>query len=702
MVSVIGTEIVSQNGETSLLGATSLDMVGNLADADPLSTGGLSTAPTCLNRAWMDLAGRDVGLASFLPSLLPSADAGMITVGDWLTQLGLSDLDLGDEWDMPLDSDSVTGLSPQWGVGLNDLGTLLGPRSYSGWGDPTLPFQAYRFTVNSPSRFDLSLQGLGEDSQLWLFEGISANHSPTSLNQVLEQSIWFADSPGRLSLDSLAAGDYYALVTTPPVDHTLSIEVSPLGGIDHIKGSLRADQFEFAPATAYTVFSGKGNVDFGQGAFDLIDLSQFSIDDVSHWNLATINGGGMLYDPGNGLRLFDAITLSDGSHILFEGIDRLTFADSQVDLAVVPTDSLFLDQWNLHMLGVHNAWRFTQGSPEVLIGIQDTGLAVDADGNFHPNLRPTLTIPNNIEDTFVDPRNDIASFHGTSVQGIIAADSDRGLTASASDIAPSLSMSGIDWVSPVMHINTFGDDGISLTEASEILVATANDTGRPVIINMSLEIPGAALGAIPELETLIAQTQDSALFVVATGNDGVDRLSYPASLATLYDNVIAGGAVWGLSDVFGNPTEPGTRIAYDNFYGSNFGDGLTLMAPSEVITTQAIANAEGEIIFGHNPTFLGTSAAVPHITGVASLVWSIDPSLGATQVRQIMTSTAYDLGDAVEYGSGLVNADAAVRRALALANPVSHWSPLQGSTAPAPGLVDRVEPSPLGQPVAIG
>ncbi|NMF86195.1 S8 family serine peptidase [Nodosilinea sp. P-1105] len=690
MVSGIGIDAVSQDAGASLSRTATLDSISQLVPLDPLYAGGLSTLSSHGLSTGMDLAGSDAWFEAFLPAPPAANGPGMITIGDWLTQLGLSASDLATRLDAPsdapLDRDSLTGLSTtakilgsQLGVDFRDLGTLLGPRSYAGDGDLPLPLQAYRFSVNSSSSLDLSFQGLVEDSQLWLFEGLARDNPPDTLAQVLEQSIWFADTPSGLSLDSLAAGDYYALVATPPVDHTLSIEVSPLGGIDHIKGSLRADQFEFAPTSAYTVFSGKGNVDFGQGAFDLIDLSQFSIDDVSHWNLATASGGGMLYDPGNGLRLFDAISLNDGSHILFEGIDRLTFADSQVDLAIVPDDSLFLDQWNLHMLGVHNAWRFTQGSSDVLIGIQDTGLAVDADGNFHPDLRPTLTIPNNIDDTFVDPRNDVASFHGTSVQGIIAANSDRGLTASAPAMAPPISMSGIDWQSDVMHINTFGDDGITLAEAAEILVAQAENTGRPVIINMSLEVPGAELGAIPELEALMAQTQDSALFVIATGNDGVDSLSYPASLATLYDNVIAGGAVWGLRDVFGNPTEPGTRIAYDNFYGSNFGEGLTLMAPSEVITTQAIANSAGQIIFDYNPTFLGTSAAVPHITGVASLVWSIDPSLGATQVRQIMTSTAYDLGDAFEYGSGLVNADAAVRRALALANPVSHWSPLPGN-----------------------
>ncbi|PSB14041.1 hypothetical protein C7B65_26795 [Phormidesmis priestleyi ULC007] len=57
------------------------------------------------------------------------------------------------------------------------------------------------------------------------------------------------------------------------------------------------------------------------------------------------------------------------------------------------------------------------------------------------------------------------------------------------------------------------------------------------------------------------------------------------------------------------------------------------------------------------------------MAGVASLVWSANPNLTATQVQTILSGTAYDLGargyDPV-YGSGFVNADAAVRRAIAI------------------------------------
>lgn len=59
----------------------------------------------------------------------------------------------------------------------------------------------------------------------------------------------------------------------------------------------------------------------------------------------------------------------------------------------------------------------------------------------------------------------------------------------------------------------------------------------------------------------------------------------------------------------------------------------------------------------------GTSMATPHVSGVAALIWSANPSWTNAQIREAMTSTALDLGAAgrdVYYGFGLVQAKAAL------------------------------------------
>jgi len=69
---------------------------------------------------------------------------------------------------------------------------------------------------------------------------------------------------------------------------------------------------------------------------------------------------------------------------------------------------------------------------------------------------------------------------------------------------------------------------------------------------------------------------------------------------------------------------------------------------------------------GGFPTpFFGTSAASPHIAGVAALIKSANPTVSSTRIYQAIVNTAFDLGSAGHdstFGYGRVNALAAVQR----------------------------------------
>ena len=94
---------------------------------------------------------------------------------------------------------------------------------------------------------------------------------------------------------------------------------------------------------------------------------------------------------------------------------------------------------------------------------------------------------------------------------------------------------------------------------------------------------------------------------------------------------------------------------------SNEGDDLTISAPTD---SRAI-NGDGDIT-----DFGGTSCANPNLAGVAALVWSENTCLTGSDVRDLLTHSAMDLGDVGRdntFGHGLVNAEAAVRRSHALA-----------------------------------
>jgi serine protease len=434
-----------------------------------------------------------------------------------------------------------------------------------------------------------------------------------------------------------------------------ALDANAATSVKIVNGSLWADTFTYTNDRR-TVFSGNGNINFGEGWRDLLNLSSISSRTVS-FNLATAQGGGVIYNPGSGSRVFDSLTLSNGNQILFEGIDRIQFADGALNLAVVPNDPGFNYQWNLPMMGVQGAWRFTTGSQQVAIGIEDTGLGVN--GSIHPDLRASNTYiyGRNYYDDF---ERDYTS-HGTDVQGIIVAASNNGF-----------GMTGINWQSRVFQTDVLGGDAadLSLGAATQLMANSARLGGERLVINMSLgysESQGRT-GLDPEFEQAVANNPN-VLFVIASGNDDLNGLSYPGSLANKYANVMAIGAVWGSEDYYGNYTTPGTRISYPGWWGSNYGEGLTLMGPSEVISTSATNWSDG-VRFDYDLQFNGTSAATPNVTGVASLVWSANANLTAAQVRQVLAETAYDRGapgyDRV-YGSGVVNADKAVRRAMAIA-----------------------------------
>jgi subtilisin family serine protease len=501
------------------------------------------------------------------------------------------------------------------------------------------------------------------------------------------------DGMGLTSLSVLNPSDGLELFTPASIVEDMAIELQPVSAnstishdyligqaavnlaastagfssINYIAGTLGADQF-FANLNApLTVISGNGNVHYGDGYYDYLNLSN-----VSSWSVDS--QGFQLFDVGNGARLFDALTFENGAQVLFEGLDGILFADQWIDLAVDPNDPLFSEQWNLHMMGVHNAWRFTQGSDAVLVGVQDSGVGYNPITGFHPDLETDLFLSGNVADDFFrefpdeqyGPR-DIS--HGTAVQGIISATANNGIGTS-----------GINWNSPVFHIDVLdvnrGD--FSSAEATQAMITQASSQGQRLVVNMSFG--GGAID--PALEALIANNQSNALFVIASGNENNNFISNPASLAQKYTNVMAVGASWGLQDQFGNATNLGQRIDYgSNPWGSNYGLGLSIMGPSEVFTTEATPTFNGAA-FGIDNDFNGTSAAAPNVAGVASLVWSANPNLTATQVHQILAETAFDLGVRgydYEYGHGFVNADAAVRRAMAIGlQSVAQWQSAAG------------------------
>ncbi len=433
-------------------------------------------------------------------------------------------------------------------------------KSISDWVGKLDSDDYYKFNLAGTSEFKVAVDGLSADADLRLLSS-QGNILASSVNigtaseliaQTLEAGTYYlqvnsySNSETFYNLDLSASallqitsnkGDRQLIPTSVENEAvTAANQVSPIptsaaipqsaNGTRSQAGTLRADTFTFESGYSRTIFSGNGNFDYGSGARDLMDLSQFASTSAA-FNYATNPNGGIAYNSGNGNRIFDALTLGDGSEILFEGIEAIKFADTTINLSITPNDPKFSKQSNLHGMGVHNAWRFTKGTDNVMIGIQDTGLGTDSSGKIHSDLRK----PDFIGKNYLDEWGNFS--HGTLVLGSIAAKSNN-KTGGA----------GINWKSDLMLVDVVGEDALdyNLANATQAMIDKANAQGKRLVVNLSL-----AGGYSAEFEQLIADNQDKALFVIASGNDNSNKIASPADLAAKYGNVMAVGFFLGNS-----------------------------------------------------------------------------------------------------------------------------------------------------------
>jgi hypothetical protein len=152
------------------------------------------------------------------------------------------------------------------------------------------------------------------------------------------------------------------------------------------------------------------------------------------------------------------------------------------------------------------------------------------------------------------------------------------------------------------------------------------------VINLSLGTNETFIGPTEISLAVNYAWSKGALIIAAAGNGATGTLDYPARLG----NVVSVAAI----------DETGLRASF-----SNYGSGLSLSAPGTRILTLA----------GNNQVHYlqGTSFAAPFVTGVASLLLSVDPSLTNVELWNLLNSTAVQpsgTGYNTNYGWGVVNA----------------------------------------------
>jgi len=405
---------------------------------------------------------------------------------------------------------------------------------------------------------------------------------------------------------------------------------------------------------------------------DRIDLDGAIVDSV---------GGG--YDV---IRLATPVSRDEAESIAAEiektGLVKAADPDG-VRFSAAANDPRYADQWYLPAsgpgIGVEQAWSLTTGSPDLVIAVIDTG-RLD-----HPDLTNRLVKGYDFvfrtrdskdgdgwdaDETDLGDWSDVAdptyscstssgfqpsSWHGTHIAGIIGASTNNGI-----------GVAGINQRSRIQHLRVLGtcggrtsDEATAIRWAAGLPVPGVPNNPTPArVINLSLG-SASACEAI-EQDAINAATAAGAVVVVAAGNSGQNLATTNFAPASC-DNVITATAV----------RNDGTRASY-----ANYGPPVDVAAPGGPTGILSTMNAGTRSVdlstsgwtYGYKQ---GTSMSTPIVTGIVSLMLSVNPSLDSSQVEAILKQTARPFagggsscsstaGDVFYCGAGLVDAAAAV------------------------------------------
>jgi subtilisin family serine protease len=330
-------------------------------------------------------------------------------------------------------------------------------------------------------------------------------------------------------------------------------------------------------------------------------------------------------------------------------------------------DSYFNNQWALRNASTYgikaeSAWGISTGSSSIKIAIIDTGVNLS-----HPDLVGNLLTgyngdqnATNTPGSPTNPTNSNDDFaHGTKCAGVAAAvaNNNRGIAG----VAYNCKIIPVTVCTSLSLINSHFERGIDLAaqngaDVLSISLGSSADNGVTSAINAAVNSGRNNRGCV--------------VVVCAHNNNNNDPtqwfVRYPANLS----NVIAVGAT----------TANGQRRS-----NSRYGSELDVMAPGDDIYTTwmsgsqmsnynlVIDNGGGDIYY---TAFNSTSAACPHVAGVAALILSYNPNLWQSQVRNMIESTCsknlpnFSVTQTrpngtwnTQLGYGLVNAFAALCRA---------------------------------------
>lgn len=261
--------------------------------------------------------------------------------------------------------------------------------------------------------------------------------------------------------------------------------------------------------------------------------------------------------------------------------------------------------WNVDLVKAPELQKQNYNGQGIKVAVFDTGIDIN---NRDVQVKDGVSFVEGVSD-FSDDNG-----HGTAVAGIIGAvKNNEGYLG----VAPEVEL---------YSVKVLDKDGLGTYSniIQGIEWAIENDMD---IISMSLG--GTQYSKILK-DAISEANKNNILVVAASGNEGrAGNIDYPAR----FNEVICVGAI----------DKAGQLATF-----SNKGYEMDLVAPGTDIETTYLNNS--------NIKLSGTSAAVPHVVGVAAQIWSAKNDLTQEQLKALLYKSATPLGDVKLYGWGMVNA----------------------------------------------
>lgn len=290
-------------------------------------------------------------------------------------------------------------------------------------------------------------------------------------------------------------------------------------------------------------------------------------------------------------------------------------------------------KWHLDVINAEQAWDITTGSPDIKVAIVDNAV-----WSAHPDLADKIVLQRDVVNNTANssPPNTGSPgdwSHGTHVAGLATAITNNHIGVAGIGYNTSIIAIKASHSSPTQISHSYSGVSFALNNGADI-------------VNMSFGGPGYN----QTFQNLVnAGNAMGIVFVASAGNDNTSAPHYPSG----YANVISVAST--------NDNDVKSDF-------SNYGPSVTVSAPGGFASpgpSGLLSTTFDSTSMGYYDYYFGTSMSCPIVSGLASLMLSINPALTPAHLTNIMMATcdsinAQNPNYIGQLGAGRINAYQAV------------------------------------------